>query len=182
MGHVLKKSGLQLLIDTIPLIVRIVPDFKLLVIGGGEYLEELISLAEKGNVGSYVEFTGFVKEHSKVEKLLTRCAIAVAPYVDDPDDYTRYTDQGKLKIYMACGLPLISTKIPPIALEIDQIRAGVAIDYDREQLRDALLKLLTDDVLYKEFRRNTIAFAGRFEWGKIFDRAFIATFPGDVRG
>ena len=50
-------------------------------------------------IDKYVTFYGFIKKYEDVEKLLIKCEFGVAPYTDEPDNYVRYTDPGKIKAY-----------------------------------------------------------------------------------
>jgi len=126
-------------------------------------------------MNKYVTFTGFVKEYSDVEEILKNAAVAVAPYVDDDKTYTRYTDPTKPKDYMAYGIPVVITKVPQVAYEIEKNKCGFAILYNKQELVDAISTLLTDDRIWLEFKRNTIAMAKKYTWNKIFNKAFMDT-------
>ena len=56
-------------------------------------------------------------------------------------------------MYLACGLPVVITRVPPIAGEIEENNAGLAIDYSKEELVNAVLRLLSDEKLYLECRK-----------------------------
>ena len=175
LGHLLRKQGVELLVSAMKDVVRKVPLAHLLIIGGGELEEKLKRDVLRLELEKHVKFTGFVKEFYDVQRLLKDSAIAVAPYVDDSSTYTRYTDPGKPKDYMASGLPVVITKVPQVAWEIQKNKCGFAIDYKKEQLVEALVKLLKNDSLWSSFRRNAFKMAKKYEWKKIFDRAFSQT-------
>ena len=175
LGHLLRKQGVELLVSAMRDVVEKVPQANLLIIGGGELEEKLKKDVIRLNLEKHVEFTGFVKEFSQVQKLLKDSALAVAPYVDDSKTYTRYTDPGKPKDYMASGLPVVITKVPQVAWEIEKNKCGIAIDCKKEQLVEALVKLLKDDNLWSSFRRNAFKMAKKYEWKKIFNKAFSET-------
>lgn len=173
MGHLIKKQGLDLAIDALEEIIKKVPMVKLVIIGKGEYENELIKRIANKNLGEYVDFTGFIEDHTKLEEILSRCAVAIAPYIPDSNSFTFYSDSGKSKTYMSAGLPVVITKVPQIAEQIDKNKAGFAIEYDQKQFVEAVTKLLKDDLLFKEYRENAIEFASKFSWDKIFDEAFL---------
>ena len=75
-------------------------------------------------------------------------------------------------MYLACGLPVIITKVPPIAREIEENKAGIAIDYKKEELANAVFKLLGDEKLYLEYRKNATLMAKQFDWVSILNKAF----------
>ena len=122
-------------------------------------------------MGSRVEFHGFVPDHRELEKILSYCAVGVAPYVPDPKSFKWYADPGKPKQYMACGLPVVTTDVTPISREIAARKAGVVVEYDTQALADAIVHLLLDDKEHAEMRENAIGFASEYDWDEVFERA-----------
>ena len=175
LGNVVKRQGVQLVISALPEIVKKVPQVKLVVIGSGSYLPKLKQIARDLKVLDRVEFTGYVKDHREIEKRLSRSAIAVAPYVDSEDNFVRYTDPGKVKNYLAAGLPVVITKVPRIAWELEKRQCGVAIDYDKKELAEAVIKILSDEDLLKIYRQNAYQLAKEYDWNLIFSQALEKT-------
>lgn len=171
MGHLVQEQGVEMLIDAWPRVVSLVPDARLEVVGTGPLLPSLKGKVSQHGVDPTVEFHGFVPDHRDLEKILSHCAIGVAPYVPDPKSFKWYADPGKPKQYMACGLPVITTNVTPISKDIRMRKAGIVIEYDPEALVNALVKLLTDDATHAEARNNAILLASEFDWEAIFDRA-----------
>ena len=99
----------------------------------------------------------------------------MAPYVDDDSSFTKYTDPGKPKDYLASGLPVIITKISQVAFEIEKKKCGMAINYDKNELVAAIIKLLTNKSLLSEFKTNSLKMAHQYVWDKVFDRAIKET-------
>lgn len=175
MGHLIKKQGVQLLIEAIPEIVKQIPQFHVEIIGGGDYEAELKKLADKLSVSNHLTFYGFIEDLGEVEKLLSYCAFGIATYVDSEDNYVRYTDPGKVKAYLTAGLPVIITKVPDIALEIERRKCGVAIDYDKHQLANAIIKILSNENTLIDYRKNAYQMGKEYRWDKVFDKAFEQT-------
>ena len=113
-----------------------------------------------------------IKEYNKLMEYLPTFGIALATYVDDPYSITYYADPTKPKEYLACGLPIIITKVPWIAEEIGKEPMGIAINYNKEELITAIIKLSTDDNFYELCRENAIKFTKDLNWDTIFDEAF----------
>ncbi len=174
-GHIVKKQGVQLLVEAIPEIVKEIPQFHAEIIGGGDYAPEVKELAKKLNVSKYITFHGFIESHTEAEILLANCAVGIAPYEDTPDNFVRYTDPGKVKAYLAVGLPVIITKVPAISQEIADRKAGFAVEYDEHELARAVIDILTNDKKLQQFRKNAAAMGEEYQWDKIFDRAFVAS-------
>jgi len=171
MGHLVEEQGVDLLLNAWPLVIKLVPDAKLEIIGSGFLLTSLKEKAENELPKGGVIFHGFVDSHRDVEKMLARCAIGVAPYPPDPQGFKQYADPGKIKHYMACGLPVITTNVTPAAAKIQEFRSGKVVDYDATALGNAIAELLLDNTTYAQMRENAISFASNHEWSQIFERA-----------
>jgi glycosyltransferase involved in cell wall biosynthesis len=172
MGHLREYQGLELIFSALSEVIVKIPDVKLIIVGTGHLEDELRNMAKKLGLAEHIEFKGFIEDHRDVEKILAYCAVGLAFYDPDPRSFTRYTDPSKPKQYMACGLPIIITRVPWVAVEIEKRTAGVVISYNRDEFKDAVIKLLTDDNYYKICRKNAIKFASELDWEKIFDDSF----------
>ena len=149
LGHLRNGQGVEMLISAMEKVTKKVRNSHLLIIGGGPLENSLKFKIKNIGLGNKIKITGFIKDYDDVEKLLRDGAIAVAPYVDDDKTYTRYTDPGKPKDYLASGMPVIITKVPQVAYLIEKNRCGLAIDYNKNQLEDSLIDLLTNETKLK---------------------------------
>lgn len=174
-GRLNEEIGLDLVIEAMEDIVDTVPGVTLKIIGSGDK-EQLLRLIvhEKGLDGNVV-FYGFMSDRDKANEILSRCALSVAPYVPGVAYSIQYTDPAKVKEYIECGTPVIITKVPELAGEIEEKKAGIAVDYDRKEMADAILKLLTDDELWHEYRKNISQLAEMYDYVKLYDKAFTAS-------
>jgi len=171
-GHLDQLKGLQLILEAFPAIVGKIPDVKLTIIGTGPLERNLKDLVRKLRLEEHVEFLGHIPDYGQLLQLISKCAVGLAPYVPDPASYTFYADPGKIKEYLSCGLPVIITKVPDIAFEIEKNGAGLAINYSRDELVEAVVKLLTDERLFMNCRKNAIKLAAKYDWDTIFNEAF----------
>lgn len=161
-----ENKGVQLAIDAL----RQLPQARLAVVGTGPYEEALRAQAREQGVSERVEFLGLM-DHDQLFRYLPTCGVALAPYRPDADSYTYYADPTKPKEYLACGLPVVITRVPWIADLIDRAPMGVAIGYDQDQLAAACRRLLTDDGFWRTCRENALAYTRELDWSKIVARA-----------
>ncbi len=175
LGSLTPEQGVHLLLEAWPAICARVPDAKLSIIGWGSQETQLKAQARRLGIESSVRFLGFVADDTEVERILSRCAVGVAPYGEDKTSFKYYADPGKVKLYLAAGLPVVITRVPPIAQAIHGARAGFAINPAASELADAVVRLLTRDGLYAQYRANAIRFASQFSWEKIFGDALTQT-------
>jgi len=174
-GYLLEKQGVQLIIESMPKIISLVSDAKFVIIGQGEFEKPLKALVRKLKLERHVEFKGFIKTHEGVEKILCQSAIGIAPYVTDSDSYTQYTDPGKPKLYLGCGLPVVITDVPQVARVISSKKAGVVIDYSVKSAIKALITLFSNDRLYKEYRKNAIELSKKYNTNSLIANALDKT-------
>lgn len=171
MGHLRSGQGLELLLNSLPEVLKKVPQASLVLIGTGPLQEKLERQSLRLGIPTKIEFTGFIKNHTKMQNRLAQAAVAVAPYVDDKKSYTRYTDPGKPKAYLASGLPVVITDIVQVAKEIESARCGVAIGFSKKELADTIVNLLRNEKKLRLYRKNALKFAKKFAWYKIFEKA-----------
>lgn len=175
MGHLRQKQGLELIIEALPTVVKEITDLKLIIIGEGKLRDILENRARQLQIDGYIEFKGYIPDHKDVERILTTCAIGLAPYEPDINSFTWYADPSKPKQYMASGLPIIITKVAKIAEEIQKRPMGIVINYDKDELVNAIVKLLKDSEFYSKCRHNAIEFSSHLTWDHIFEEAFSQT-------
>lgn len=169
MGHLLPKQGVDMFIRKISQIVKKIPDFKFRIIGSGSFEQNLIDLANKLSVKEYCEFLGRIEDSKEMEKKIAECAVAVAPYKKMKDNYSYYADPGKVKTYLACGVPVLLTDLPWNADDIVRKKCGLIIKDDGSDLVEMLLKIMKPFV-NKEFRKNAVKYSKNFDYKKIFSK------------
>lgn len=171
MGHLEESKGIELIMGALPEILRKVPSAKLKVVGSGPLETRLKNEVKKLRLDNKVDFLGFVDDYDELLQILSKNAVGLAPYVPDPASYSFYADPGKIKEYLSCGLPVIITKVPEIAFEIEKNGAGLLVNYDKDELVEAVVKLLTDEELFINCRKNAVKLAAKYDWENIFDEA-----------
>ncbi len=167
MGHLLEKQGVQLVIQAIPEIIKNYPNFHFKIIGDGYYREKLLGLAQDIGVLRHCDFRGKIENIMEVEEEIARSAVAIAPYVKSLDTWTYYADPGKVKTYLACGVPLLLTNIPWNAHEIEETKCGMIIT---EDVRDIVSKTLSlmENTRNAEYRKNAVQYSQGFNYENIF--------------
>lgn len=175
-GVLARYQGLQMVIKAFPQLLKKFPQIKLKIVGTGPYEKRLKDIAKKVKCEEKISFYGFIKEETKVFDILSKVAVGIAPWTMSSSDKTKFADPGKAKLYAFCGLPTIMTKGSPVAGEIEKMKAGVVINYDIEEFIDAVVKLLKDEKILKEYRTNALSFARKYTSENVFQKAWEETF------
>jgi glycosyltransferase involved in cell wall biosynthesis len=164
LGHLVPRQGVTVLLDAIALLRDHNEDVSLQVIGGGADEEELRGKARALGLGTRVRFHGFVPELKAVERLLADASVGVAPYVPGQDTFTRWADPGKLKAYLAAGLPIVVTDVPPNAGELSLEAGAEVVPYDAASLAAAISRALASPETWRARRGAALAYVRRFDW------------------
>lgn len=171
MGHLLKKQGVDMIIKKIPDIIKEIPDFKFKIIGEGNYKDQLVRLVDVLSVKNYCKFLGRVDD-TILDIEIAKSAVAIAPYSTNKFSYTYYADPGKLKKYLACGIPVLLTNLPWNTQEIIKNKCGLVINDDGGDLVEKLMYIMKPEINEK-FRKNAIKYSSGFDYEKIFLRLNI---------
>jgi glycosyltransferase involved in cell wall biosynthesis len=171
-GHLLEKQGVQLALKALPRVREQVTDVRLLVIGDGPYRAALESLARELGVDDSVEFTGYLDHHEEVERRIAESTLGLAAYDPSIASFTEYADPGKIKNYLAAGVPVIMTSVVHSASELSDEGAAIIIPYDEDALADTLVGVLSDTQRQERLRAAACRVGARSDWTFVFDRAF----------
>lgn len=168
MGHLLPKQGVQLILQYIPDIIKKYPKITFKIIGGGSYRDELESLVDKFKIRKHCIFLGKIEDIKELENEVAKSTIAVAPYIKKLDTWTYYADPGKIKTYLACGVPVLLTDIPWNAKDIEDNKCGIIIDETKDSVLNAIKFLLQKDNNIK-YRHNAKKYSKTFNYNHIFN-------------
>lgn len=171
-GHVIKKQGIQYVINAIPKILEEIPDFKFSVLGNGSYIEDLKKLANSLGVEEHIEFSGYIEDPGEMERRIANCVLAVALYEKFDENgnltFTHFSDPGKLKLYIGCGVPVLLTDVPYNAKEIEEKECGRIVSIEPNDIAREVIRLLKDEEILKKYRNNVLNYAKQFNWETIF--------------
>lgn len=176
MGHLLDKQGLQIVIEALKDISVKIPDIKLVVVGTGPFEKDLKKIAKINKVDKYVEFNGYIESHEEVERILSKATLGLATYKPDPKSFTYFADPGKIKNYLAAGLPVVVTDVPQIARVIDKQKCGILTEYNHDAIVDSVIGLLLNRNKLIEYSNNARKFAKNYDWNKVFSDALTKSF------
>jgi glycosyltransferase involved in cell wall biosynthesis len=168
LGHLVPRQGVATLVEAIALLTDVTLD----VIGTGPEETRLRERARALGLGDRVRFHGFVESGAEVERLLAQASIAAAPYEPTETTFTRYADPGKLKAYVAAGLPVVLTDVPPNARELAREAGATIVAYDPEAIAAAIEHGLEAEDVWRARRSAALRYARRFDWQALLDDLF----------
>jgi glycosyltransferase involved in cell wall biosynthesis len=171
LGHLAARQGVAVLLEALALLARRGESVDADVVGRGPLEKQLRDHAGALALHDLVRFHGFVADHSRVERLLAAASLGVAPYVRTERSFTRYADPGKLKAYVAAGLPVILTDVPPNAQELVDSAGAEVVGDDPAAVADAIARGLSNPYRWRERRAAALAYARGFDWATLLPDA-----------
>ena len=126
LGHLVERQGVSTLLAALAALRERGVEVSADVVGRGPLEQALRAEAAEFGLDGSVTFHGFVPRHEDVERILAAASVGLAPY--EAGSFTQYADPGKLKSYLAAGLPIVTTEVPPNAQELERAGAAVLID------------------------------------------------------
>lgn len=172
-GLINEINGLELVVDAMPSLLRWNKSLTLDIVGDGEKKEQISEKVNQLGIEKSVKFHGILSIE-KLAELLPKFGIGIATYKPLRHSTLKTTDPMKTKLYMASGLPIVSTDIYATAHEIKDYRLGALVKYDVGELVRAVKKIIKEEN-YKRMRDNSVGFVKKYDWNSIFDGAFAKT-------
>ena len=143
LGRIHKIKGIDLLVEAFPDLVKELDDVRLVIVGGDSgFLPKLKRQIEDLKIGDKILFTGALYERDKLEAYVD-ADVYVLPSVYETFPVT-------VLEACACGTPVIITDRCGIADIVDS-KVGYVVEYDKDQLRDAMINVLSDEGLRRKF-------------------------------
>lgn len=137
-GSFYKYKGVDTLIEA----MVDLPNEKLLIVGGGERLDELIAKTKTLGITDRVEFAGEAP-HSRIPEFLSRAKISILPNI--LEGMSHFTSPLKMYEAMAFGLPLVASNIPALTeVLVDDHNAVLFEPGSSQSLADAIRQLSGD--------------------------------------
>jgi glycosyltransferase involved in cell wall biosynthesis len=172
MGHLLPKQGLLELLESIRILRDQGVEVSLDLIGRGPQEPELRDRVRELDLTARVRFLGYVDDHREVERLLSLSSVGAAPYATgNAASYTIYADPGKLKVYLAAGLPIVTTNAAPVAAELARAGAALVVDFDPASIAAAIAGLLGSAPEWRRHRLAALKVSRNYNWALILSGA-----------
>ena len=163
LGRIHKIKGIDLLVNAFADLVKELDDVRLIIVGPDDgSLSTLKKQIEDLKIGDRILFTGPLFESDKL-KAYVDADVYVLPSVYEIFGIT------VLEAW-ACGTPVVITDRCGIA-DIINGQAGLVVPYDKDQLQNALLHLLSDNKIRQQFgEKGKLLVRERFNWEEIAEQ------------
>ncbi len=162
-GNIAPWQGVNILLESA---FRLFPEnerLKFLIVGDGLLKKTLMKKAKRSNWGEKIIFLG-MRPYEEIPFLINIADICVAPFIHERN---RKTGVSPLKIfeYMACGKPVVSSRIEGLEFIEKEYAGQVAEADDAVSLAKTLQDLLTNTQMRIDMGRRSLEIAReKFSW------------------
>ena len=158
------RKGLQVLLDSLPIVARFIPDVKYLIAGPGESKDYIKNIDPQ--LRNRIKFLGFLTDEMK-ESFLKSVKIYVAPNTGGESFGIILAEA------MAGGAAVVASNIPAFADVLGNGQYGALFESeDSENLAKVIIDLLRDDAKRKELAAAGAIHAQRFDWNQVGEEIF----------
>lgn len=167
------ENGPDYAISMMPKIIKKFPKAFLTIAGGGRPEDEKIlkDLIVKLHLEKHVDFVGFVPTNDELYSIVRKHRLLIAPYKAIKESVRWYADAVKIRMSLACGLPVVTTQVPPNGKLAEKAGAGVITKDDPDDLANAVIKIFSDQKQYLKMREAAIAAAKENTWENSYSNA-----------
>jgi glycosyltransferase involved in cell wall biosynthesis len=142
-GVIGEQEGIDLLLESVKIIVSVRNDIQFAIIGGGSDLDKMKQLAEKSGLGNYVDFYGRVPDDLMIA-ILNTSDLCVNP--DKPTEMNNLSTMNKIMEYMALKKPVVQYDLKEGRFSAQEA-ALYARCGDTNDFADKIVKLIDDSDL-----------------------------------
>lgn len=161
--HFKKLKGMDILINTIPTVIKSIPDLKVYIAGSGEEEEKLKNMVKDLGLESNVKFLGYISDEEEINRYYKACKLVVVPSRWDVNPFAPLNAAASSK-------PAIVSDMCNSSV-IENGKTGFIFkSEDVEELSSKMVKLLTDDKLREEMGKAAMEKAKEYDWSKIVDK------------
>lgn len=173
-GGICRENGVALIVEALPAILAAVPDAVVDIFGDGPQLAEVRARAEALGVSRAIVWHGYVTDRRRILDAALTASAALAPYMPFRENVKRFGDVIKIREAIGCGLPVVTTEVPPSHREVREGGLGAVIPYDAGALAKTAVRLLTDEPWYRAVRDRVVAASRDNLWDAIYTRTLAA--------
>lgn len=132
-GRIAKVKGLDLLLKAYKSLATRVGKISLVIVGDGEYMPQLKETIKKMGL-SKVELLGSLP-HSSIPEIINCADVFVLPSLSEGSPTV-------VREALACGIPVVSTKVGDVNTLIDNSSIGKLVSHDEHELCEAINSFL----------------------------------------
>ena len=166
LGSIHSISGLPFILNSIPKIIQTIPNFKLLIVGGGIYLENLKNISKKLKIEDKVIFVGYVP-YVDIPRYCSLAELCINPF--EITDMTNKLSPAKIFDLLACGKSVLATPLEGMLYDFPK-ESNTVIYEDLQFFPEKMIELLKSNSLDNIGKLGLEYVVKKFTWDIVTKR------------
>jgi len=166
LGSIESFSGLDVLIDMIPSILKEIPEFKMLIVGAGSHLDNLKEQARKLAINDKITFTGY-RPYLELPRYCSLAILCVNTFIIN--EMTKKLSPVKIFDLLSCGKPVLATPLNGLLHDFPK-ESNTVIYSDLHDFDKNIIALLKSDSLGNIGKNGREYVEKNFTWSKIAEK------------
>lgn len=162
-GSLIKRKGVQNLLEAMIIVNRMSPEYELLIVGEGDQKQTLVEYVQNNDLSSVVKFLG-TQSQSQVGELMRKSKLLILPSFEE--------GQGVVLVEaLASGTPCIGSNVGGIPDVISPDVGYLFEPGDSNQLVKAIIHFIENEKDWFDASKNArIKAEENYDWNKLTDR------------
>jgi len=166
LGSIHSISGLPTILNYIPKIIKQIPTFKLLIVGGGAHLESLKNISKKLELEQFIIFTDYVP-YLEIPKYCSLAELCINPF--EITDMTKKLSPVKIFDLLACGKSILATPLDGLLYDFPE-KSGILIYANLEDFESKIVQLLNNSSLETFGNKGREFVETNFTWESVSNK------------
>jgi glycosyltransferase involved in cell wall biosynthesis len=163
LGSIECFSGLDILLEQVPEIIIKIPEFKLLIVGGGSHLESIKNKTKQMSLKNKIIFTGYVP-YLDVPKYASLAKLCINTFV--VNSMTDKLSPVKIFDLLSCGKTIIATPLSGLLFDFPQ-KESVLIYSELESFGDNIISALNNPEIAEIGKSGRKFIKEKFSWERV---------------
>jgi len=176
LGSIHSISGLPTILNYVPKIIKKIPNFKLLIVGGGAHLKNLKNISKKLGIENFIIFTDYVS-YLEVPRYCSLAELCINPF--EITDMTKKLSPAKIFDLLACGKPILATPLDGLLYDFPK-ESDVVIYADLEDFESKIISLLSSETLETFGNKGRKFVEANYTWENVTKR-FLKEFEKNLK-
>lgn len=158
-----KPKGIDILIRSIPEVIKFFPNLKVYIAGSGEEEKSYKNMVKDLGLGRYVTFLGYISNETEINRYYKSCKIVVVPSRWDVEPFAPMNAA-------ASGKPAIVSDMCNSSIIEDGKTGFLFKSGDVHELSSKIVRLLTDENLRRDMGKAASEKAKEYDWSRIVEK------------
>ena len=179
LGSILSHSGLDVIFNNMGKILKDIPEFRLLVVGDGPYLERLKLQSKQLGIYEKIIFTGFVP-YKEVPRFCSLADLCINPFrMDGKYAFNDKLTPVKFFDFLSCGKPVLATPLQGTLYDFPK-ESNTIIYESLDLFTGKMIELLKNDSLDEIGQRGREFVGKNFTWDSV-TRKMLSEFDNMIK-